>query len=139
MDGTARLGKGVLITIIVVVALSELSLAGLSVRAGHFRGGQIGRALLTGWLLWRAWDGAGWARWLLCGLFMAAAVLVGVLVVASPAVAGRPDVLMLLVGSGAVFVAFGVGLASPWVGAYQAARRCSLDAEPDAAADSGGR
>jgi hypothetical protein len=138
MDGKARLGKWVLLSIIVVLALSELALAGLSIATGQFKGSQVGRVLLTGWLLWQVWDGVGWARWLLSGLFLAAAVLAGVLGVASPAVVGRPELVGLLVGMGAVCVAFGVGLASPWVGAYQAARRGSPDAEPGDAAGRGG-
>ena len=130
MDGKARLGKWVLLALIIFTALSELALAGLSIRAGQLKGSQIGRVLLTGWLLWRVWDGAGWARWLLSGLFLATAVFACTLGVASPTVAGRPDMLTLLVGMGAICVAFGVGLASPWVGAYQAVRRGRPDAEP---------
>jgi len=130
MDGKARLGQWVLLAIIVVTALSELTLAGFSIQADRFKGGQIGRVLLTGWLLWRVWDGVGWARWLVSGLFLATAVFAGVVGVTSPAVADRPEVVPLLVGLGAVCLAFGVGLASPWVGAYQAARRGSPDAAP---------
>ncbi len=59
MDGKARLGQWILLIIIVVTALSELALAGLSVRAGRFSCGQMGRVLLTGWLLWRAWTELG--------------------------------------------------------------------------------
>lgn len=129
MSGKARLGQWVVLTIIVVTALSELTLAGLSLLAGRFRGEQVGRVLLTGWLLWRVWDGAGWARWLVTGLILAAAMFAVVVSVASPAVQERPEVVALMAGFGAVGLAFGVGLASPWVGAYQAARRGSPDAE----------
>jgi len=131
MGGKARLGRWTLFAIIVVIALSELALAGLSMRADQFKGSQIGRALLTGWLLWRVWDGAGWARWLLAGLFLATATLAAVLVVASPAAQRPPEVVGLLAGVGVVCLAFGVGMASPWVGAYQAARCGGQYAEQD--------
>ena len=137
MDGKARLGQWILLAIIVVTALSELALAGLSIQASRFKGSQIGRVLLTGWLLWRVWDGAGWARWLLAALFFATALLAAIFVSTSPVVEGRPEVAALLVGLGGVFAAFGVGLASPWVGAYQAARRGRPDDEPGAAPDWG--
>ncbi|WP_148087584.1 hypothetical protein [Gemmata obscuriglobus] len=89
--------------------------------------------LLTGWLLWRVWDGAGWARWLVAGLFLAAAAFAIVLGVASPVVLARPEVTALVAGMAAVCMAAGAGLASPWVGAYQAARRGNEEAESDAA------
>ncbi|QEL19941.1 hypothetical protein [Limnoglobus roseus] len=133
MDGKARLGQWVLLAIIVVSALSELALVGLSVQTGRFKGSQIGRVLLTGWLLWRVWDGAAWARWLVAVLSLVAAVFAVALGIASPAAEGRPEVMALMVGVGAVGVAFGVGLASPWVGAYQAARR----GRPDSVFSSG--
>jgi len=135
MDAKARLGRWVLIAVIVVTVLCELALAGLNLQAGRFRGAQVGRVLLTGWLLWQVWDGAAWARWLTAGLFLAAAVFAAVLGVASPAAAGRPEVVAVLVGMGGLCLTLGVGLASPWVGAYQAARRGSQTAEPLAAAD----
>lgn len=132
MDAKVRLGRWVLIAVIVVTALSEAALAVVSLEADRFKGSQIGRVLLTGWLFWQVWDGAGWARWLMAGLFLAAAALAVVLGVASPAVAGRPEAVAVLAGLGAVCLAPGVGLASPWVGAYQAARRESQTAEPPA-------
>jgi hypothetical protein len=135
MDGKSRLGRWVLLAIIVVTALIELALAVLSMQADGVKGGQIGRVLLTGWLLWRVWDGAGWARWLLVVLFLAAAAFGVITVVTSPAVQGRPEAVVLLIGLGGIFAAFGIGLASPWVGAYQAARCGGPDAEPVAAAD----
>lgn len=137
MDGRARLGQWVLLAVIGVTALLELATAALSVQAGEFRGSQIGRVLLTGWLLWRVWDGAGWARWLLAVLFLAAAAFGVVAGVSSPAGPERPEAVALLVGLGGTFAALGVGLASPWVGAYQAARRGLLGAEPRAAPDRG--
>ncbi len=129
MDGKARFGRWVVLAVIVVTALLELASAALSVQAGRFRGSQIGRALLTGWLLWRVWDGAGWARWLVVVLFLAAAAFgASAGVSAAP---GRPEAAVLLLGLGGVFAALGAGLASPWVGAYQAARRRGPDAEAD--------
>lgn len=70
MNDKARLGRWVILAIIVVIALTELALAGLSIQAGKFRGEQVGRVMLTGWLLSRVWDGAKWARWLIAGLFL---------------------------------------------------------------------
>lgn len=137
MDSKARLGRWVLLSVIVITTLTELAIAGFSLQAGRFKGSQIGRVLLTGWLLWRVWDGAGWARWLVAGLFGAAAALAVVLGAASPAVLARPEVTALLAGMAAVCVACGVGLASPWVGAYQAARRGHEVAEPGSARDFG--
>jgi len=87
MDAKARLGRWVLIAVIVVTVLCELALAGVSLQAGQFRGVQVGRVLLTGWLLWRVWDGAAWARWVTAGLFLAtAAFAVGVGVGSRPRV-----------------------------------------------------
>lgn len=128
MDDKARLGRRLLTVIIVVAALGELALACLSLHTGRFRGAQIGRVLLTGWLLWRIWDGAGWARWLTAGLFFAGAALAVALAFDYPVTQSRPEVAALLVG--AVFGAFGFGLASPWVGAYQAFRRGGQGAAP---------
>jgi hypothetical protein len=128
MDAKVRLGRWVLIAVIVVTALAELALAGVSIQAGRFSGGQVGRVILTGWLLWRVWNGAGWARWLVAGLFVVVAAFAIVLGAASPAVQARPEVTALVVGMAAVCAAIGVGLASPSVGAYQAARRGSPDA-----------
>ncbi|MBN9117886.1 MAG: hypothetical protein J0I06_01745 [Planctomycetes bacterium] len=133
MDGKVRFGRWILVAIIVVTALVELALTGLSLQAGRFRGNQIGRVLLTGWLLWRVWDGAGWARWVLAALSLVTAGLAGVFVVASPITEGRPELVAVLIGVGVVTGAFGIGLASPWVGAYQAARRGSPGADPDPA------
>jgi hypothetical protein len=132
MGVKARLGRWVLLAIIVVTVLSELALACLSLQTGRFKGSEIGRVLLTGWLLWRVWDGSGWARWLLAALFLGAGLFAAVLGLASPAMQGRPDVVALLVVLAAVFAAFGGGLASPWVAAYQAARRgCDSETAPD--------
>jgi hypothetical protein len=91
--------------------------------------------LLTGWLLWRVWDGAAWARWVTAGLFLAAAFAVGV-GAGSPA-EGRPGVVDLVAVVGAVCLAFGGVRASPWVGAYQATRRGSQDAEPGSVSSGG--
>ena len=73
MDGKARLGKWVLIVTIIATLLFELATAGLSLRVGQFKGIQIVRMLLTIWLLWRVWEGVGWARWLLAALFFVVA------------------------------------------------------------------
>ena len=135
MGGKARLGRWVLLAIIVVTVLSELVLTGLSIQAGRFKGSQIGRILLTGWLLWRVWDGVGWARWLLATLCFAGALLAAIFVLASPVVEGRPGVAALLRGVGGSLAVLGVGFASPWVGAYQAARRGGAGAEPAAEGD----
>jgi hypothetical protein len=62
-------------------------------------------------------------------------VVVFVLGFGSPVFEDRPEVVALLVGFGVVWVTFGVGLASPWVGAYQAARRADQEAQPDVAPD----
>jgi hypothetical protein len=138
MDDKVKLGRWILVAVIVVTALVELALAGLSLQAGRFRGNQIGRVLLTGWLLWRAWDGAGWARWVLAALSLVTAGFAGMFVVASPITEGRPEVVAVLIGVGVVTGAFAIGLASPWVGAYQADRRRSAGAEPGAAPDPAG-
>lgn len=127
-----------MVAIIVVTALAELALAGLSLQAGRFRGNRIGGVLLTGWLLWRTWDGAGWARWVLAICSLAAAGFAVVVGVASPVTEGRPGVMALVIGFGVVSVAFAIGLASPWVGAYQAARRGRPGAEPGATPDPAG-
>jgi hypothetical protein len=122
-DDKARLGRWVLIAVIAVLAAGELALAGFSLQAGRFKGQQITRVLLTGWLLWRVWDGAGWARWLMAGFCLAGAVFAVAVGFGSPRVTGRPEILALVAGLGVVSVMLGLGLASPWVGAYQASRR----------------
>ena len=127
MNDKARLGRWVILAIIVVIALTELALAGLSIQAGKFRGEQVGRVMLTGWLLSRVWDGAKWARWLIAGLFLAAAFGAVFAAFSPDIVNGRLKVDALLAGFGAVCVAISVGLALPCVGAYQAARREAPD------------
>ncbi|MBA4189441.1 MAG: hypothetical protein C0467_15735 [Planctomycetaceae bacterium] len=129
MNRNARLGKWVLIVLIVFAALSELAVVGFSIWAHRFEASHISRVLLTGWLLWRIWDGAEWARWLVAVLGFAGVLLVVIFGLVSPAVEGRPELVAFLVGCGVVYAAFGIGLASPWVGAYQAARRGDLDIE----------
>lgn len=123
MEAKAQLGQWVLIAIIAVTALIELAIAGVSLQAAVFKGSQIGRVVFTGWLLWQVWDGAGWARWLMAGLFLGAALLAVALGFGAPGVRDRPEVLAIFVAIGTVFTAFSIGLASPWVAAYQAARR----------------
>jgi hypothetical protein len=138
MSDKARLGRRILLAIIVVIALAELSLAGLNLVAGQFRGAQVARVLLTGWLLWQVWEGASWARWVLTALFSCAAVFtVVVLCIASSATPRQSEVVVLLLGSAAACLLFGLGLASPWVAAYQVAKRGHVDAEQNAAADRG--
>lgn len=129
MNRNARLGQWVLIAIIVATALVELIFAGFSLHAHRFKGSQITRVMITGWLFWRIWDGAAWARWLIAVPSLAGGVLVAIFVLASPAVEGRSDLVALLVGVGVLYAAFGIGLASPWVGAFQAAKRGDLDIE----------
>lgn len=135
MEGKARIGRWVLIAIIIVIALSELTLAALGILTGRFRGGQVIRVLLTGWLLWKAWDGAALARWLMVGLFLVSAVFAAFIGVGALLVEDRPEIVALGVGLSAVCLAFGLSLSSPWVGAYQTARRGSLRAEQAATAD----
>ena len=124
MNDNARLGRLVLVAVIVVIALTELAVVGLTILAGTFRGGQLfGRAMLTGWLLWKVWDGAKWARWLMAGLFFVA-VFGAVFAICSPDIVnGRIKVAALFAGFGVACAAISVGLALPCVGAYQAARR----------------
>ena len=41
MNDNARLGRLVLVAVIVVIALTELAVVGLTILAGTFRGGQV--------------------------------------------------------------------------------------------------
>ncbi len=111
MNDKVRLGRWVLVAVIVVIALTELAVAGLSILAGTFRGGQFGRVILTVWLLWQVWDGANWARWLTVGLFFVAAFGAVFAAFSPDIVNGRLKVVALLAGFGAVCVAISVGLA----------------------------
>ena len=129
MNGKARMGRCILVAIIVVIALAEIALAVVTIQTEQFKGKQIVRVLLTGWLLWQAWDGARWARWVLAALSLATAILAATFVLVSPYVEGKPEVLGVLIGLSGVSALFAVGLASPWVGAYQAACRGRLDTE----------
>jgi hypothetical protein len=122
MEGKARVGRGILIIVTAFITLIELGLAGYSFQVAGFRPGQIGRVLLTVWLLWQVWDGSGWARWLLAGLFLAGAVFAIVLGF-GPRAEDKPQLALLMTALAVVFAMLGLGLASPWVGAYQSARR----------------
>jgi hypothetical protein len=62
-------------------------------------------------------------------LFFLAAGVAAVFGVTTAAAAERPEVMALVIGLVAVFAAFGIGLASPWVGACQSARRGNADVE----------
>lgn len=135
MGGKAWLWQWVQIVIIAVTVLSELILAGLSLQDGRFRVGQVFRVLLTGWLLWQVWNGASWARWLMAGLFLITTLFAAVVGVGALIAEGRPEVVALGIGSSAVCVGFGLSMASPWVAAYQAARRGSLNDELAPTAD----
>ncbi|MCE9560726.1 MAG: hypothetical protein K8U57_01600 [Planctomycetes bacterium] len=123
MDHKARFGKVIVILLIFAATLGELAVAVLALQAGTFRVTQIGRVMLTGWLLWQVWDGAGWARWLMTVLLIGSAVFAVGLGFRNPSVADRPDLLAFLIWFGSVTFLLGLGLASPWVGAFQDARR----------------
>ncbi|QJW98628.1 hypothetical protein [Frigoriglobus tundricola] len=128
MDGKARRGQWVLIALVLFFVVSEGAMAVLSLQAGRFKGAQIGRVLLTGWLLWQIWDGAAWARQLMTGLLLLGVALTVVLAVAVPAVTAHPGLVALCIGVVVIGLALAIGLMSPWVGAYQAARRAGRDA-----------
>lgn len=133
MDDKARLGKRFLVFMIVLVALIEITTDGLSIAAGRFDDADVIRGILTTLLWWRVWSGSAWARWLLAGLFLAAALFVVIVVASFPAVKKPPEVMGLMLCVGAICATLGAGMASPWVGAYQAARRRGSAAEPDVA------
>jgi hypothetical protein len=129
MTDNVRLGRWVILAVIIIIALSELALASMNIIAGTFRSGQFGRVILTGWLLWQIWVGANWARWLSAGLFLVSG-FGAIYAACSPSfVNGRLMVVVLLAGFGATCVLISVGLALPCVGAYQAARRKVPDTE----------
>ena len=127
MNDKARLGRWVLLGVIVFIALIELALAAVSIQAGKFRGEQVGRVMLTGWLLSRVWDGAKWARWLTSGLFLVTAFGMAFAACSPDIVNGRLMVVALLATFAAMCAAISVGLALPCMGAYQAARREAPD------------
>jgi hypothetical protein len=56
-------------------------------------------------------------------LYLAGALLAVGLAVAALTLKGQPVASAVVAATGAVCLAIGAGLASPWVGAYQAARR----------------
>jgi hypothetical protein len=121
MNSKARTGQWILIAIVVMVALLEIGLAALNFSTGRLRINHLGRALLTGWLLWKIWDGAAWARWLFASLFLIAA-LYAFYTAVSTDFEDRPEGAWIIGGFGVVSLLLTVGLASPWVGAYQAFR-----------------
>jgi hypothetical protein len=122
MDNQARIGRWMLIVVIAVFALGEVGLAAVNLEAGRFSLVQVGRVILTAWLLWRMWDGAAWARWLYAALSLAGAVLAFVAGFGSGASVGRPEVLVITCVFIAVSLGLTVAVASPFVGAYQEAR-----------------
>src|SRR5262245_50384696 len=73
MDSQARVGMWMLIAVTAVFALGEAGLAAVNLLAGRFSGMQAGRIVLTVWLTWSVWNGAGWARWLCAALALAGA------------------------------------------------------------------
>lgn len=129
MNDNVRLGRWVVLAVIIVIALSELALAGMNILAGTFRSGQFGRVILTGWLLRQIWVGANWARWLSAALSLAAGFVAFFSACSPDFVNGRLMVVVLLAGFGATCVAISIGLALPCVSAYQAARRKVPDTE----------
>lgn len=122
MKNKARVGQWVLVTIFILIALSELGLAVLNIYTERFRGSQVGRVILTGWLLWKIWDGFAWARWLIAGLFLVTAIY-AVSVAIFTDFEDRTEAVWVIGGAGATFLLFAIGLATPWVGAFQAVRR----------------
>jgi len=123
MDSQARVGMWMLIAVTAVFALGEAGLAAINLLAGRFSAMQAGRIVLTVWLTWSVWNGAGWARWLCAALAMAGAILAFVAGFGSGAADGRPEVLLIVCVIIAIYLGIAVMLASPGVGAYQEWRR----------------
>lgn len=123
MDRQARIGMWMVIGVIAVSALGEASLLAVNILAGRFTGMQAARIVLTVLLLWRVWDGASWARWLLAVLCLAGAVLAFVAGFGTSVAADHPEALLVVGVIIAVSLGMAVFLASPPVGAFQEARR----------------
>ncbi len=129
MVGKARLGQRVLVAVTVSIVLAEIIVALVSWYAGGLRRSQFGRVSLTVWLLFEVWEGKAWARWVLTVLSSVTAILAIVVGSGSLALGSQKAGVGFIVALGIYSAAIAVGLVSPWVGAYQAARRDSSKGE----------
>lgn len=118
-----KIGRTILIIVIVFTVLLEMLSSGFQVQAGRFGISSVGRMFLTVFLLMYVWDGSKWARWILVVLLFAAAGLMVTIALTFPAISERSDLVALLIGLGVIYLMLSMGLASPWMGAYQNARR----------------
>src|SRR5581483_872634 len=130
----ARLGWWVLVLFTVATAVSVLSGAALKAQHGRLPGSMFGNLVLVAGLVLSLWEGARWARWALVGLgavslALQASIAFGVQGIPDDLVPGPP----WKEGVDAVSSLLGVSLALPWVGAYLAARRGAVTADPGAA------
>jgi hypothetical protein len=127
----ARRGQLVLIAFIIFLAPSELPQASASLLSGQFQTSQVVRVGMTICLFWQLWAGAGWARWLMASLCFLAPGPAAVFYFALPRTADSPVALAILAGVSGVCLLCALGLASPWVGACQAAQREGRAVERD--------
>jgi hypothetical protein len=123
MGRSAQIGLTILVVIITVTALGEAALAVMNILAGKLSGGQIVRWFLTAWLFWKVWDGAAWSRWLLAVLYLFTGVVAIILGMNYAAGERSEELVVLILGMGSVYLLFGIGMASPWMSAYQAEHR----------------
>lgn len=123
MDDRARPGRWILLAVTAITVLSEGLLALVALLSGRLEAAQVVRIVLTVGILWQVWEGARWARWLTVALSLAGAVFVVVIGLVIADGEARPKVRELSVAVAAFCTAIAVAMASPWVGAYQAAQR----------------
>ncbi|MFO0946732.1 MAG: hypothetical protein U1D30_12425 [Planctomycetota bacterium] len=122
MPRKALLGYWILCSVVLFVAVVEGGVFIASLKYGQPHRAQLGRVLLSGWLLWHVWQGANWARWILAALFLAAAGLVVAVVPGSPRLEGKPLFTILATGFGVLCFLASFALASPWFSAYRQLR-----------------
>jgi len=123
MDNDAKRGFVILTIITFLVVVAEVFLLGYRFILIRLSWSDLVRVLLTIGLLWSTWKGARWARWILVVLYLMASGIGFYLFVTDPRVLAKPMAIWVLGSLVAAFILMGLGIASRWVGAFQAYQR----------------
>ena len=123
MNNDAKRGFVILTIITFLVIVGEVFLLGFRFLTIRLSWSDLVRVLLTIWLLWNTWKGASWARWIVAVLYLLATGLGVYYFITDPRILAKTTAIWLFGSLVAALFLMGLGLALPWVGAFQAHQR----------------